>query len=34
MVVLIYVVVLGEVALGCEKACLCFQPSRGLYVVS
>jgi hypothetical protein len=30
MVVLIYVIVLGEVALRCEKACLCFQPSRVL----
>jgi hypothetical protein len=30
MVVLVYVVVLGEVALRCEKACLCCQPSRVL----
>jgi hypothetical protein len=30
MVVLVYVVVLGEVALKYEKACLCCQPSRVL----
>jgi len=28
MGVSVYVVVLDEVALGCEKACLCCQPSR------
>ena len=30
MVVLVYVDVLGEVALKCGKACLCCQPSRVL----
>jgi hypothetical protein len=30
MVVLVYVDVLGEVALRCGKACLCCQPSRVL----